>query len=50
MHAVTLADIATIAGHRISHQSFEAQASNSLPEDTDWPKTIPVLSAIFIAL
>ena len=50
IQAVTLADIATIDGYRIYHLSFEAQASNGLCDNTDWPKAIPILQAVFIAL
>ena len=35
IHAVSLADIASIDGHRISHQAFEAIANNGLRNDTD---------------
>ena len=50
IQAVSLADIASSDGHRISHQAFEALASNVLRDDTDCPKTVPVLPAAFIAL
>ena len=50
IQAVSLADIASIDGHRISHQAFEALASNGLCDNTDWPKAVPVLPTAFIAL
>ena len=34
IQATTLADIASVDGHMISHQSFQAQASNGLCDDT----------------
>ena len=50
IEAISLADIASIDGHRISHKAFEVLASNSLRNNTDWPKAVPVLPAAFIAL
>ena len=50
IQAISLADITSINGHRISHQAFEALASNDLLENTDWPKAVQVLPAAFIAL
>ena len=40
IQTLTLADIATVNGHMISHQSFESQASNGLCDNTGWPKAI----------
>ena len=50
IEAIFLADIASIDGHRISHQAFEALASNGLCNGTLWPKAVPDLPAAFIAL
>ena len=35
IHAISLADIASIDGHRISHEAFEALSSNGLRDNTD---------------
>ena len=50
IQAVTLADIAKIDGHRISHHLFKAHASNGLCDSTDWPKAPPALPTVFFAL
>ena len=50
VQAISLADIATIDGHRISHKASESLASNGLCNNTDWPKAIPVIPAAFIIL
>ena len=50
IQAVSPADIATIDGHRISPQAFEAQARNGLRDNSDWLKAVPVLPAVFVAL
>ena len=38
IQAVTLADIATTDGHRISHQSYDAIESNGLRKELRWSK------------
>ena len=50
IETISIADIASIDGHRISHQAFEALASNGLHNSTELPKAVPVLPATFIAL
>ena len=50
IEAISLADIASIDGQRISHQAFEALARYGLHNDTNWPKAVPVLPVAFIAL
>ena len=50
IQAVTLAGIATVDVHRISHHSFEAHASDGLCGNTDWPKAPPASPSAFITL
>ena len=50
LEAISLADIATVDGHRITQQAFEAIASNGLRGNTQWPKAVPVLSHAAIVL
>ena len=50
VQAVLLADIATIDRCLISHQAFEAQASNGLCDNIDWLKSPPTLPFEFIEL
>ena len=38
LQAVTLSDIATADGHRISHYSYEGLEGNGLRKDLVWPK------------
>ena len=37
IQAVTLADIATTDGHRLSSQSYDAVESNNLRQELRWP-------------
>ena len=48
--AVTLADITTVDGHRISHQSYNAIKSNGLRKELRWPKGPDKLPPSFITL
>ena len=50
LRAFTLADIATINGNKISHQSIEGIKSNRLLEDVKWPRNPPALSVKFLWL
>ena len=50
LEAITLADIATVDGRRITQQAFEAIASNGLRGETNWPKAVPGLSPAAIVL
>ena len=50
LEAITLADIATVDGRRITQQAFEALASNGLRGETNWPKDVPGLSPAAIVL
>ena len=43
LEAITLVDIATVDGCRITQQAFEAIASNGLRGETNWPKAMPGL-------
>ena len=52
LKAVTLADIATADGCRISHHSYEGMESNGLRKDLIWPKvpTKEKISPVFFTL
>ena len=50
IQAVSLAFIATINDHRISHQSFKAQTSNRLCGIIEWPKFPTTLPIEFITI
>ena len=50
IEVITLADIATVDGHRVSQQAFEAISSNGLRCDIKWPKAVPELSPAAVIL
>ena len=50
IQAVTLADIVTVDGHRISHRSYNAVQSNGLRKELQWPKVPNNLPPSFITL
>ena len=51
IQAVTLADIATVDGQSVSHEAFEATASNSLRQERiELPKVPLILPPAFISL
>ena len=50
IQAVTLADIATTDGHRISHRSYDAVESNGLRKELWWPKVPEKLPLPFVDL
>lgn len=47
---IMLSDISIVGGHRISHQAFEAQASNGLGGNIDWPHSLITLPIEFVEL
>ena len=50
LKAITLADISTVDGRRITQQAFEARASNGLRVESNSPKAVPGLSPAAIVL
>ena len=50
IRAVSLADITTIDGHRVTHQAFQARSSNGLRDNIIWPQSPDVLPRLFINL
>ena len=50
LRSFTLADIVTIDGNKISHQSIEGIKSNRLHEDVKWSRTPQALPAKFLRL
>ena len=50
LEAITLADIATVDGRRITQQAFQAIASNGLRAEINWPKAVPGLTTTAIML
>ena len=50
LKAVTLSDISTCDGKKVSHESFLATCSNGLRNDLDWPRVPSILPRSFITL
>ena len=50
LEAITLADIATVDGRRITQQAFNAIASNGLRGETTFSKAVPTLAPAAIVL
>ena len=50
LKAIILADIATVDGHRITQQAFEAIVSNGMRGETNFSKAVPVLAPAAILL